>query len=200
MTGVGQDTICYEAHGNLYLNITNRCTAECTFCIRNMQNGVYGYDLCLSREPEAAEIIEELQEHHLPDFREVVFTGFGEPTLRPEVLLTVTQWLKAHNAYVRLDTNGHAQLINPETDVVTVLRQAGLDAVSISLNAESAEKYLELCKPVFPEAYSALLEFTRKAVEAGLDTRMTVVRVPGIDIEKCKQIARSLGADFHVRG
>jgi len=45
----GKDTICYEAFGNLYLNITNRCSANCVFCIRKSCDGVYGYDLRLSK-------------------------------------------------------------------------------------------------------------------------------------------------------
>lgn len=195
-----KETICYEAHGNLYLNVTNRCTANCAFCIRNTQIGVYGYDLRLSKEPDAIEIIDELRKHDLSKYREIVFTGFGEPTLRLEVLLEVTKWLKFREVYVRLDTNGHAQLINPETDVVNALKKAGLKAVSVSLNAESAEKYEELCNPVLPDAYDALLDFTRKAVDAGLDTRMTVVKIPEIDIKKCREIAHFLGADFYVRG
>ncbi|MEI6315075.1 MAG: hypothetical protein WCO89_09405 [Syntrophus sp. (in: bacteria)] len=51
-----KDTIGYEAFGNLYLNITNRCSASCVFCIRNFCDGVYGYDLRLSKEPSEEEI------------------------------------------------------------------------------------------------------------------------------------------------
>jgi len=51
--------------------------------------------------------------------------------------------------HVRLDTNGRAARMYPGRDVVTELKTAGLDAVSVSLNAESEEKYNRLCKPVF---------------------------------------------------
>ena len=54
----------------------------------------------------------------LSKYKEIVFTGLGEPTLRFDVVLAVTRWLKSRNIRVRLDTNGHAALINPEKDVI----------------------------------------------------------------------------------
>lgn len=194
-----KDTIIYRAHGNLYLNITNRCSGDCVFCIRNFAEGVYGYNLVLSRDPSDEEIIKELDSQELSKFNEAVFTGFGEPTCRFDTVLHVTRWLHGKGVKVRLDTNGHAALINPGRDVVAELKAAGLGAVSVSLNAESEEKYNELCQPAFAGAYQALLDFTRKAIEAGIQTRMTVVGHTGVDIEKCRKIAAELGAGFKVR-
>ena len=194
-----KDTIYYEAHGNLYLNITNRCSASCVFCIRDFSDGVYGYNLRLSHEPTVDEIINELEPLNLSKYKEVVFTGFGEPTIRLDEMLEVTRWLTERNMTVRLDTNGHANLINPHRDVVSELKEAGLSAVSVSLNAESEELYNELCRPVYDNSYRAMLDFTKSALDAGMQTRMTVVSVPEIDIEKCQHIAQDLGADFHVR-
>lgn len=194
-----KDTISYEAFGNLYLNITNRCSASCVFCIRNISDGVYGYNLRLSREPSEEEIIHELERLPLAQYKEVVFTGFGEPTCRFDTVLRVTEWLHKRGVLVRLDTNGHAALLYPGRDVVAELKSAGLHAVSVSLNAESEEKYNRLCRPAFEGSYRALLDFTKEAVKAGLRTRMTVVGQPGIDIRECKRIATGLGASFKVR-
>jgi len=194
-----RDTICYEAFGNLYLNITNQCSASCVFCIRNNCDGVYGYNLRLSREPSEEEIISELESRKLADYKEVVFTGFGEPTCRYDTVLRITKWLHQRGITVRLDTNGHAALMYPGRDVVAELKEAGLDAVSVSLNAESQEKYNRLCKPVFAGSYRALLDFTAKAVKAGIRTRMTVVGQQGIDVAECERIATALGASFRVR-
>jgi TatD family-associated radical SAM protein len=192
-------TIGYEAFGNLYLNITNKCSASCVFCIRDFCDGVYGYNLRLTREPTEEEIIRDLENRNLNQYHEVVFTGFGEPTCRFDTVIHITSWLHEKSIPVRLDTNGHAALINPGRDVVAELKSAGLDAVSVSLNAESEEKYNELCKPQFEGSYQALIDFTKKSVEAGIKTRMTVVADNDIDIEKCEKIATSLGATFRAR-
>ncbi|NTW06570.1 MAG: radical SAM protein [Syntrophaceae bacterium] len=194
-----KDTISYEAFGNLYLNITNQCSASCVFCIRNTCDGVYGYDLRLSREPSEEEIISELEGLDLIKYNEVVFTGFGEPTCRFNTVIRITKWLHQRGIPVRLDTNGHAALMYPGRDVVAELKAAGLDAVSVSLNTESEEKYNRLCRPVFEGSYRALLDFTEKAVKAGIRTRMTVVEQQGIDIRECEKIATALGASFRVR-
>jgi len=194
-----KDTISYEAFGNLYLNITNRCSASCVFCIRNFCDGVYGYDLRLSKEPSEEEIISDFENRKLTNYKEVVFTGFGEPTCRFDTVLHLTEWLHKSGIPVRLDTNGHAALMQPGRDVVAELKAAGLDAVSVSLNAESEEKYNQLCKPVFEGSYQALLDFTEKAIKAGIRTRMTVVGQQSIDIKECERIATGLGASFKVR-
>jgi len=198
-TVMQKDTISYRAHGNLYLNITNRCSGDCVFCIRNFADGVYGYNLILSRDPSEEEIIAELESQDLSKFKEVVFTGLGEPTCRLDTVLHVTGWLHKKGMRVRLDTNGHAALLHPGRDVVAELKSAGLDAVSVSLNAESGERYDELCRPAVEGAYQALLDFTMNAIEAGIQTRMTVVGHTGVDIEKCREIAAGLGANFKVR-
>lgn len=192
-------TIGYKAHGNLYLNITNRCTAKCSFCIRNLCDGVYGYNLWLSAEPTYDEIINELENTGLEKYNEIVFTGFGEPTCRLDTVLEVTRWLSERGKRVRLDTNGHAKLMYPGRDVVAELKAAGMKSVSVSLNAESGEKYDQLCSPAFSNAYDSLLEFTEESVKAGLRTQMTVVGMPQIDIDACEKIANGLGATFRVR-
>ncbi|HHV23022.1 MAG TPA: radical SAM protein [Methanosarcina sp.] len=193
------DTIYYKAHKNLYINLTNRCSADCVFCIRNFADGVYGYDLRLSKEPTTEEIIGALEGLDLSKYREIVFTGLGEPTIRFDVVLVVTRWLKSRNIRVRLDTNGQAALINPGRDVISELKSAGIDSISVSLNAESEEKYNKLCRPVHKNAYGAVLDFIRGARKAGISTRVTVVNVPEIDLDKCKKLADELDSDFHIR-
>jgi len=196
---MNKETISYEAFDNLYLNITNRCTAHCKFCIRNFSDGVYGYNLRLSQDPSEEEIIKELESLPLSQYKEVVFTGFGEPTCRLDAVLHLTAWLHQRGMSVRLDTNGHAALMYPGRDVVAELKAAGLDAVSVSLNAESEEKYNRLCNPVFEGSYRALLDFTKNALKTGLRTRMTVVGQEGVDIGACEKIAVGLGASFKIR-
>jgi len=194
-------TICYPAHGNLYLNITNRCTCNCIFCIKNYADGVYGYNLILSREPEVAEVIEELGRHDLFEYDEVVFTGLGEPLSRLDDVLEITRWLKARDVSVRIDTIGHAKLQYPNRDVARELNKAGVDEVSVSLNTDDKATYDQLVRPRrYRDAYESMKDFSRDLVKEGINLRFTVLDLPSVDIEKCRRIAEEIGASFKVRG
>ncbi len=195
-----KDTIIYEAHGNLYLNITNRCTSECIFCIKRYSDGVYGYNLRLSKEPTLSEIIKELSDIDLSKYKEVVFTGFGEPLVRLDDVLKITKWLTTRGIPVRLDTIGHAKLLYPDRNVAQELSESGVKVVSISLNAQDAETYNQLCDPKYIKAYQKMLEFAKDVSNSGLQLRFTVVNLPVVDVEKCKKIAKEYCADLKVRG
>ncbi len=194
-------TICYPAHGNLYLNITNRCTCNCIFCIKNYADGVYGYNLILSREPDVAEVIEELGRHDLSVYHEVVFTGLGEPLSRLDDVLEITRWLKARDVSVRIDTIGHARLQYPNRDVARELKKAGVDKVSVSLNTDDKATYDRLVRPrMYRNAYESMKDFSRDLVKEDINLKFTVLDLPSVDIEKCRQISEEIGASFKVRG
>lgn len=195
-----KDTIVYEAHGNLYLNITNRCTADCVFCIKRYSDGVYGYNLRLSKEPALSQIIKELSGFELSQYKEVVFTGFGEPLVRLDDVLEITKWLTKRGIPVRLDTIGHAKLLYPGRNVACELAESGMKVVSISLNAHDAETYNQLCDPKYIKAYEKMLEFARDVSKAGMELRFTVVNLPLVDVGKCRKIAKEYCAELKVRG
>lgn len=188
--------IAYPIRNSLYLNITNRCTAACTFCVRYHTDFVKGHNLRLRKEPSAEEIIAEIGD--LTRFAEIVFCGYGEPLLRLDVVKAVAAEVKRKGGKVRIDTNGHANLIHGR-DVLPEL--AGLvDAMSISLNAQNAELYARLVQPKFGEpTYEAVKDFIRKAAKYIPDVSATVVSVPEVDIEACRKIAEELGATLRVR-
>ena len=53
-------TFVYNVHGNLYINLTNRCPCNCTFCIRHNGDSAYGSDsLWLERELTNEEVLAE---------------------------------------------------------------------------------------------------------------------------------------------
>jgi cyclic pyranopterin phosphate synthase len=193
-------TIVYAAHGNLYLNITNRCTSSCIFCVKNFAKGVYGYNLILSREPEAAEVIKELSQYDLVTYNEVVFTGLGEPLSRLDEVIKITGWLKNNNIRVRIDTIGHARLQYPGRDVAHELKKAGVDEISISLNAHNSTTYDKLVRPRYRNAYESMKNFARDTVKEGMKLRFTVLNLPLVDIDACRVIAREIGAAFIIRG
>lgn len=189
--------LTYTIGSKLYVNLTNRCTNQCTFCIRQLGRGVAGSNLWLKRESPAEAYLEAI-----PDpgrFEEVVFCGYGEPLLRADVLAEVARHVKARsNTPVRVDTNGQADLYLGR-DVLPDLVEL-VDAFSISLNAQDSQTYQKISRPAFGErAYPAVLEFARRAVGLFPHVTLTVVDVPGVDIEACGQIAGNLGAQLRVR-
>jgi len=191
------NTYIYKLNDAYYINLTNACTNNCTFCLRNEHCGVGGYDLKLSRDPEAADIIAEFE--RIPDVREAVFCGLGEPTMRLDVLLEVARYLKSRGVRVRLNTNGQGSVFNGE-DIAPRLRGL-VDTVSISLNAPNAAEYDRLCQSVYgEEAYTHVLDFAKSCVDQGIETVLSVVDLIGEDeIEQCRRIAEGLGAKLRVR-
>lgn len=193
-------TIAYRAKGNIYLNITNRCSSDCVFCLKRFTDTFCGYNLKLAGEPSLEDILHELELEFLEGpAGEVVFVGFGEPTMRLDEVIGVAEWLKLRRIPSRLDTNGHGQLLHPERDVVRELAAAGLGAVSVSLVAHNSEVYNQLCRPMFSKSYRAVLKFAQDCLAEGLKVTLSVVELPEVDIEACRSIAEKMGADFKVR-
>ncbi|HEX9114414.1 MAG TPA: TatD family nuclease-associated radical SAM protein, partial [Nitrospirota bacterium] len=188
--------ITYPIRNSLYLNITNRCTAACTFCVRYNTDFVKGHNLRLTEEPTADAVIAEIGDP--TRYAEIVFCGYGEPLLRLDVVKAVAAEVKRRKGKVRIDTNGHANLIH-KRNVLPEL--AGLvDAVSVSLNAQNAEVYEKLTQPKFgPMTYDAVKEFIGEAKKYIPEVIATVVSAPGVDIEACRKIAEGLGVKFRVR-
>jgi len=195
-------SIVYWLENNLYLNITNRCSNNCYFCLRNFLDGVGGFNLKLEEEPTISEIIAELEDAiNRRNWREIVFCGFGEPLERLDCVLEVSRWIRKHYGKIvtlRVDTNGQALLLNKGRNVIEELKMAGVDKVSVSLNAHDKETYNQVCRPNFENAFESILEFIKKAKEL-LDVEVTVVRIPEVDISKAEQIAKEMGVKFRVR-
>ena len=192
----------YWLDNTLYLNITNQCSNCCYFCLKRYRRGVGGFNLKLTEEPSVAQIIVELSEVlHMRSWDGLVFCGFGEPTERLDVLLEVAQWVKQHYGrplQIRLDTNGHGYALNANRDVPAELKASGVNKASVSLNAGDSETYSKICKPTFPDAYEAVLDFIRKA-KLTLNVEVTAVRLIEVDLGKVQEVADGLGVAFKVR-
>ncbi len=191
------ENFVYFLDGKPYINLTNRCSNACTFCVRNGKDSYFGNELWLSREPSAEEILEKLGDPQ--GYPEVVFCGFGEPTYRLDVLVKAGEAIKKRGGRVRLNTNGQADLINGYP-TAPKLKNA-VDWINVSLNEASAEKYLEVCRPVFGEkAYDALIAFAVSCKKEGIETWFSVVDCIGEeDVNRCREIARRAGIPLRVR-
>lgn len=194
-------TISYKEGSGLYLNLTNRCTNDCAFCVRNTHDSVGDADsLWLEREPTLEEILADLDRRSFDDYTEFVFCGFGEPMMRLDILLEVAAYVRKRcNLPIRINTNGHANLIYGQ-DVTPKL--AGLiDVLSISLNSATAEDYDRLCQPIFgKEAYAGLLDFAARAKHHVKKVVLSVVDIlPADEIELCRKRAADAGVELRIR-
>ena len=186
---------------SLYLNITNRCCNNCYFCFRKFKDGIREFTLRLRRDPSFREIIGELQKVlKRKDWSEIVFCGFGEPLERMDCVLEVTKWIKKYSEnVVRVDTNGQGYLLNSGEEVAMKLKNAGVDKVSVSLNGHDKETYNQVCKPEFEDAFERVLEFIEEAKKVDLETEITVVTIPEVDIPKVREFSERIGVGFRVR-
>lgn len=187
--------VAYQLHNSLYLNITNRCPNACAFCIRGSKTGV-GYNLWLKDEPSLAEVIKAIGDPS--GYREIVFCGYGEPLMRPEIVEGTARWLKQWSVPVRLNTNGLADLFLGY-DILPQLKGL-IDIISISLNADNAQLYHKLCRSEFGErAFPTILEFTKRSLKYIPKVILSVVNYPEVNLEKARAIAEEIGVGFRIR-
>lgn len=196
---IPRSLIAYSVKEGLYLNITNRCSLNCTFCDRLGRCRVGEHELKLPAEPTVTEIWDALSDRDINAFEEVVFCGYGEPTVRLDALVAVGKRLREQGVTVRLNTNGTANLIH-KRDVTSEL-SAAVDRLSVSLNAQSPDLYDRLCRPATGgSTYEGVKAFLAAAAGQFESVTATAVDgVPGVDVEACRRIAENLGVQFRRR-
>ena len=190
--------IAYPIRNSLYLNITDRCTLECRFCPKHTEQGpvVHEYDLSLDHRPDVQEIIDAIG--NPAEYEEIVFCGFGEPTLRLKVLLEVARWIKAQGGMVRINTDGLANLVNKRN--VLPEMQGLVDSLSVSLNAQDPEVYAQHCQPALAGSWEAMLDFLAQAPRYIPRVTATAIDgLAGVDIEACEKLATERGVEFRRR-
>ena len=196
-------TITYMVGDGLYVNVTNRCTNRCDFCIRNNADGAYGSDsLWLEREPTETEILDSVFSHNLDSIPEIVFCGYGEPSIRLDTVRRVALAIKSEypKIHIRINTNGQSDLIL-KCDSAPMYKDA-FDTVSISLNAPSPERYQEICHSVYGDgALEAVITFAKNVNKYVQNTVFSVVKesLTAEEIEKCYQISAECGVKLRVR-
>jgi len=187
--------IAYRIRDSLYLNVTNRCTSKCTFCVKFHTDFVKGHKLRLEHEPTEEELKNAIGDP--TEYKEVVFCGYGEPLLRLDAVKSVASWVKGKGGKVRINTNGHGNLIH-KRNILPEL-QGLVDSISISLDAQDEETYNRICRPAFKNAFNEVVNFIREAKKYIPDVTATVVTAEGVDVDECKEITDSLGVKLRVR-
>lgn len=196
-------TILYEVHNGLYVNLTNRCSCACTFCVRHQTDDSVGKSdtLWLEHEPTFEEVMAAFDDFDMSKYEELVFCGFGEPTEAFDTLKRVAAEAKRRwNIPVRVNTNGQGSLIN-ERDIAPEF-EGIVDTVSISLNTPNAEEYLKLTRSRYKEqAFPAMLEFAREVKKYVPNVVMSTVgtTITHEEEEQCQTLCNELGVTYRIR-
>lgn len=196
--------IVYRFHNALYINLTNRCPNSCVFCIKTkfaMRFDKYDLNLC-GQEPSCDEVVSALQKEMAQEpVKEIVFCGYGEPTMRLKVLLETAEKIKQlyPSVKLRLNTVGLGSLVNGR-DISGELAK-NIDEISISLNSPDSQEWLKIVRPkpeYAAQGYQSMLDFIR-ACAPKINTIVSIVDKQNIDVEKTKKLAQSLGAKLRIR-
>ncbi len=193
--------IIYRYKDQVYFNITNQCPCRCTFCIRSHGNAVGdAQNLWLKQEPSLKEIKEAIDAYDFGECKEVIFCGYGEPTMALENLIAISRYVKERYPFrIRLNTNGLSDLIHKRSTAKEICE--AVDCVSISLNMPDAESYTEIVRPVYGEvSFDAMLKFAVDCKKYLEDVRFTVVDVIGEEkVRESQKLAQRLGIPLRVR-
>lgn len=199
-----EQNLVYLLDGKIYINLTNKCSNDCIFCIRTLKDDVAGANLWLKNDSVSSdEVIKQIKALKNKE-TEIVFCGYGEPTLKLDVLKDVAKYIKENyeGMKVRLNTNGHANFIYKRNIVPELVGL--IDEISVSLNASTEETYKEMAQPnlVCTNVLEEVKDFIKKSVEAGIETTASIVtgyKDYDVDVRECEKITTDLGAKFRVR-
>lgn len=195
-------TILYEVKNGLYINLTNRCPCNCTFCLRQSHDDPGNEEsLWLDWEPSFKEVKAALEQRDLTKYPEIVFCGFGEPLEAFDVLIATASYLKTfYQGKIRLNTNGLGDLIVGRP--VAREMKGLIDAVSISLNAANASSYQAVSDSCYGEkSFDAVLSFAAACVKVIPEVTLTTVAttISRDEEKRCAEICANLGVKYRIR-
>jgi TatD DNase family protein len=145
-------------------------------------------------EPEAEVYISQIGDPK--KYREIVFCGYGEPTIRWEVVKQVAKYVKENGGKTRMNSNGHGNFIN-KRDITPELKDV-IDTISISLNSTDKTQYAKLMR-VDESLHAEMIDFAQKAKHF-THVVMSIVGLSSVDTENAKQfVTNQIGVDFRER-
>ena len=189
--------LTYTIGDSLYINLNDRCTLECDFCPKTHGiKQVHDYDLTLDHRPELDKIIADIGDPSI--YHQVVFCGFGEPTLRLKTLLKIASYIKDHGGSTRINTDGLTNLFH-KRNVLPEMKPV-IDSLSVSMNANNETLYNFHCQPQLKGSYQAMLNFLHDSPNYIDDVTATAIDgLEGVDIAECERQTREIGVKFRRR-
>ncbi|PIQ11499.1 MAG: radical SAM protein [Ignavibacteriales bacterium CG18_big_fil_WC_8_21_14_2_50_31_20] len=197
--GIGEKmklSFTYQIGESLYINVTNRCNSDCIFCDRKGDAVINGYSLKMTKaqEPEAETYISEIGDPK--KYKEIVFCGYGEPTIRWDVVKQIAKYVKVNGGKTRMNSDGHGNFIN-KRDITPELKGV-IDTISISLNSTDKTQYAKLMR-VDESLHAEMIDFAKKAKEF-TNVVMSIVGLSSVDTENAKQFVKNeIGVSFRER-
>ncbi len=189
--------VVYRYGDSLYVNVTSKCQNCCIFCVRNTADGLAGYNLRHTQDPSEELVLSTIRELPVEKFKELVFCGFGEPTLRSSLIMKASTAVRARGIKTRLNTNGLCASFMTDNKVLELL--SSFDSVSISLNASGVKEYNRICPSEVENSWEYLLRFVKLAGRAHIETQLSAVKSSGVDIERITALAKRLHMSLRIR-
>ena len=168
----------------LYVNLIEKynCTNHCLFCGRPSnhlpleENNIYepGISLYLSKLPLFDEIMNSIESELRPSDEYLSFVGLGEPLLNlPVVVDVIREVNQRFNIKTNVNTNGTAEMMYKNS--VKQLKNAGLNRISISLNAINEKEYNILCRPKLDNTFNYVVNFIEECNKSTIDTCVSFI-------------------------
>jgi MoaA/NifB/PqqE/SkfB family radical SAM enzyme len=132
------------------IELTDKCNLRCRYCPKSLGIGVVGKHMDFDLFQKAVDEAFALQ-----PIRQVCLAGFGEPFLYPHFEEALIYVRKANPA-VRITTTTNGTLLSEEFGQRMAV--AGLNQLTVSVNATSREQYLEINGA---DLYESVVEKTR---------------------------------------
>jgi wyosine [tRNA(Phe)-imidazoG37] synthetase (radical SAM superfamily) len=159
------------------IELTDVCNIACSYCPKSLGIGTQGghmdFALFTIIMDEACSLL---------PLKQVVLTGFGEPLLYPRLEEAIA-YIKNKNPSIRVIFTTNGILLTPER--TKRILAAGLDQLTISLNAVSREQYKEFTKFDY---YEQIVNNTRALLalvnEGRYNTKVYVQVMAGLNTEK----------------
>jgi Predicted Fe-S oxidoreductases len=145
----------------------------------------------------------------------IVFAGEGEPTLRLQTLMKLSEKIKYNgmiykgDCSIRIVTNGLvlANLGHQSRKILEQLKSKGVDGLSIALMTSCPGGYIDLMQPYTcrvedktmkmsgeRDAHEKVCELIQNAVEIGFHVECTGVDRSSVDKKMAENLAKELGA------
>lgn len=200
----------YTVNGTVYVSLTNECTAELTTHAANgpsfsLPDGFK--PLPDGTEPtgeQAGQLALKAISKTKEKEADVVFEGKGEPLARVPELIAALKYLGRNSKRFQkvksttLNTNGLVKEQNA-TQIVTFLREAGLQKACVQLQTADAAQYQDMVGPLKGLHHSDVCAFVTALASGGIETHVSAVEKPGVDLAAVEALATELGAKHFVK-